>query len=137
MARDFFQEDFLQKIGGHPQAKILSQYFYTNLQERADGKIDWRFSKPGILASVEEGRAHSRWHEVEALKVPTLIIRGENSEELPPEDFRKMQKVNSLVTGVEIKGAGHWVHSDQPQEFCRVVAQFFEGVSSGRHSVPV
>jgi len=125
-ARHFFQKEFAQLIKEEPQPEILSQYFYTNIVENSQGQANWRFSRQGVIASVEAGRALSRWDEVESLEVPALLIKGENSEELNNENFDKMLRCNSHIRGVVIKGAGHWVHNDNPQEFCRVIKEFFE-----------
>lgn len=115
-AKEFLLNDF-----GDP---VLGNYFYSNLVETKDGLIDWRFSKEAVFESVLMGRAKNRWQEFENLKVPTLVIRGQNSEELTLDIFDKMKKANSLIQGVEIPNAGHWVHFDQPAEFSRVLRAF-------------
>ena len=35
-----------------------------------------------------------------------------------------MLKTNKLIEGVEIAGAGHWVHFDKPDEFISVLQNF-------------
>lgn len=115
-AKEFLLNDF-----GDP---VLGNYFYSNLTETEEGLVDWRFSKSAILESVVMGRSQSRWKDLEFLTTPTLLIRGERSEELSHDTYIKMMACNSAIQGVEISNAGHWVHFDQPAEFSKVLRSF-------------
>ena len=115
-AKEFLLNDF-----GDP---VLGNYFYSNLVENDQGLVDWRFSKKGILDTVRLGREKDRWSEWRALKMPTLLIRGEKSQDLPQDIYEKMLKENMHVDGVVIKDAGHWVHFDQPEQFIKELKTF-------------
>jgi esterase len=116
-------KDFLMNNISDP---ALGMYLYSNLEEKPDGSFDWRFSKKAILESVDLGRAKERWDQIKSFAMPTLIVRGENSEEFPKEVFEKIGLVNPKIERVEIKNSGHWVHFDQPDEFIRVLQEFLE-----------
>lgn len=120
-AKEFLLNDF-----GDP---VLGNYFYSNLVEQEDGSVDWRFSKNAILESVKMGRITNRWHELESITAPSLLIRGERSKDLTKEIYTKMLEKNSHLEGVEIPDAGHWVHFDQPNEFVRVIDEFLTKTS--------
>ncbi|MCB0386202.1 MAG: alpha/beta hydrolase, partial [Bdellovibrionales bacterium] len=124
-AKRFFDEVFPGLIGSGPKARVLAQYFYTNITTREDGLADWRFSPKAILGSVKEGRAYERWDQIRDLKMPTLVIRGGRSEELTEEVFHRMVAANPLIKGVQIEHSGHWVHFDQPQAFIEALTHFF------------
>lgn len=126
-AKHYFAHDFPQNAKTRENVQVMANYFYSNLVEQPDGTIDWRFSKDGVIASVKEGRSDERWHEVQGLKMPTLLVRGERSQELSRESYQKMLGSNPLIKGVEIPEAGHWVHSDQPQAFLHEIKQFVGG----------
>lgn len=115
-AKDFLLNDF-----GDP---VLGNYFYSNLVENDEGVVDWRFSKTGILDSVRMGRQVDRWEEWRSLKMPTLLVRGEKSQDLPADIYECMLKENPNVQGVVIEGAGHWVHFDQPEAFLKNLKTF-------------
>lgn len=117
MAKEFFLNDF--------HDPVLGSYLYSNLEEKPNKEFDWRFSKPAILESLRQGRVQDRWNEMDSLKVPTLLIRGEKSDELPKNVFEEVMRRNQNIKGVEIKNAGHWVHFDQADEFISVVKNFF------------
>ncbi|MEN0057759.1 MAG: alpha/beta hydrolase [Bdellovibrio sp.] len=126
-AKRYFAEDFVREAKTRENVQVMSQYFYSNVVEQADGRLNWRFSKPGIIESVLKGRETERWDEISSLKVPTLWIRGAQSRELTEENYRKILTSNPLIKGVEIPEAGHWVHSDQPQAFLEAAKMFVGG----------
>jgi pimeloyl-ACP methyl ester carboxylesterase len=104
---------------------ILGEYLYANLHENEQKQIDWRFSKNAILLSVEQGRSTDRWEQFLALDMPTLLIRGAKSDEFPADIYQSMLNRNPRVKGVEIPGAGHWVHFDSRDQFISVLKDFF------------
>ncbi len=124
VARDFFQGKFLELAKDNPNAQVLSQYFYTNMAENEHKQSDWRFSKVGVFASLHEGRAVERWRELKELKIPTLIVRGENSGELFQGVYEDMLECNNNINGVVVANSGHWVHAEQPIEFIKILKNF-------------
>ncbi len=127
-AKEYFEHQFVEKLGGGPGAQVLGQYFYTNIENRPDGTADWRFSKNAILSSLLSGHFKPRWDAVEDLRIPTLFVRGEHSNDFPRVEYDKVLAVNPAIRGVEVAGAGHWVHFDKPQEFVAVVRGFLSEI---------
>lgn len=123
-ARAFFSGEFLERARSRDNPKMLAEYFYANMEEQDDGTVSWRFSKNAVLETVREGQVRARWDEVEALQVPTLLVRGEKSKELSVSTYEKMLQSNPLIQGVTIPNAGHWVHADQPQAFIDEIRDF-------------
>lgn len=126
-AKRFFFEDFVKNAKTRENVQVMANFFYSNMAEQPNGTINWRFAKNGIIESVRAGREDERWHEVEGLKVPTLWVRGENSKEFSRESFERVLASNSMIKGVEIPGAGHWVHSDQAEAFGAAIKAFVGG----------
>ena len=118
-ARDFFKNEFEPKYG-----KTLSDYLYGNIEKKGDGSYNWRFDKAGALECLEVGRNFDFWEDFESVKAPNLIIRGEKSEHLPLDVYNEMLKRNSTSEGVQISGAGHWVHFDRFGAFVKQVDEF-------------
>jgi len=56
---------------------------------------------------------------------PVLWIAGANSPYVQPEHADAMQRLFPRVLKVTIKGAGHWVHSEQPAAFVSAIRTFF------------
>ncbi len=55
---------------------------------------------------------------------PTLFIKGEMSEYLSRADLKSARTTFPQAKMLTIKGAGHWVHIDQPEVFAEVVRAF-------------
>ncbi len=125
-AKRFFEVEYPQRIAFNPQPKVVSQFFFTNIEQRPDGTYDWRFAKEPIFAALNEARHVDRWEIFKNLKMPVLVVRGETSGELDKKTFAKMLQVLPTAVGREIPGAGHWVHFDQPDAFIGALKEFFD-----------
>lgn len=86
-------------------------------------KFDRAFRQPNRMAgrrpSVQEG-----WDAVASIGVPTLLVRGEQSNLLTPEVARKFVGMVDDCEFAEIKGSGHSVPLDKPREFQDEVLRF-------------
>lgn len=83
---------------------------FSDLQ---DGDIDWHGLKTNYLDRLNE------------IMSQTLIIHGEKDSLVP---LGSSQEAHRLITGSEIyimAGCGHWPQRDNPEEFNRVVKDFF------------
>jgi esterase len=123
-ARAFFQVDFAQKVKTREGGQMMAQFFYANMKEQPDGTVDWRFSKKGIIESVRNGANQDSWTQIQNLTRPTLVVRGERSQELSRESLQRILSLNPMIQGIEVRDAGHWVHADQPQVFTDVLKDF-------------
>jgi pimeloyl-ACP methyl ester carboxylesterase len=91
-----------------------------------DGAVAWSFDINKIIETIRGGRKVAPWDQVRNLKCPTLLIRGSRSTALSREQYLRILSVNSNIKGVEIEGAGHWVHIDKPGEFIKVIEDFLK-----------
>jgi esterase len=126
-AKHWFDTEFLKIFADERQKEGLAAYLYANVIENERKEGVWRFSEQGIRESVANGRAVDRWQDIQGLTMPTLLIRGEFSRDLPRDLYDEVLRVAPNIEGVEIKGAGHWVHADQPDLFIEVLGRFFHG----------
>lgn len=122
--KNFFDHEFKNTFASKEPPAVLSTFLQANLEEKPDGAYDWRFSKNAVLEIVREGHLQDRWLEVSSLKMPVLLIRGEKSHILKQETYEKMLAVNPNITGIELKGAGHWVHYEKFEEFVQEFRHF-------------
>lgn len=119
-ARAFFDEKFITK---YPDS-LVKQFFYANLVEKSGHQMDWRFSKSAILETLKVSRAINLWDQFEQLSMPTLLLRGENSQDFPRELFKEVLSRNPRIEGIEVARAGHWVHVDSPQATLEAINHF-------------
>ncbi len=123
-AKEFFAEGFSQVFPVKEDPQVLASFLIANLKENDSGLLDWQFSSIGMIDSVRQGRSQDSWSMVQSLKMPTLWIRGENSKELKPETFQKILESNKMIQGVTVPRAGHWVHSENREDFVAALKKF-------------
>jgi pimeloyl-ACP methyl ester carboxylesterase len=123
-AKHWFDTEFLELFKAERKKEDLAAYLYANLVENDAKQAVWRFSEQGVRESVRGGRTHELWQEVRLLAMPTLLIRGELSKDLPRDVYERVLRENPRISGVEIAGAGHWVHSEKPEEFIAQLEAF-------------
>ncbi|MEU5262240.1 alpha/beta hydrolase [Amycolatopsis sp. NPDC021455] len=98
-----------------------------------DGRWEWKLDMQGIAAARRSGDPAGPvdlWACVEALKCPTLVIRGGRSDFLPVAVCRELADRQRLLRWAEIPGAGHYAHDDDPAEFIRLVTGFLPGAEA-------
>lgn len=120
-----------EKIKARSEAEaILSQYIDSdgvrqfllkNLYWKEKGQLAWRMNlkvlereMENILSALPEGE----------VMIPTLFIRGELSNYICEEDMDDLSDQFPDSDVVTVKGAGHWVHAEAPEEFIDVVLGF-------------
>lgn len=127
--KNYFDFEFSKNFKAKEKMSVLSTFLQANLEEKTEGeligKYDWKFSKNAVFEIVEEGHKHDRWLEISNFKMPVLVVRGETSHVLKQQTYEKMLAVNPNITGLEISGAGHWVHYEKHDEFVQGLKTFF------------
>jgi len=76
--------------------------------------------------TLEASVAQDRDAPIENIRVPTLIVAGEEDNVYPPELARGMAK---RIPGAELatmKGAGHLANLEHPDEFNRILRDFLQ-----------
>lgn len=108
------------------EAALDSRIEHT-VRRTSDGRWVWRLDMAGIAAARIRHEAVDLWPCVDALRCPTLVIRGGCSDFLPAEVCDRMAERQPLLAWTEVPDAGHYVHDDNPAEFTRLVTAFLTG----------
>jgi pimeloyl-ACP methyl ester carboxylesterase len=105
--------------------RTVRSFLLQNLRRDGDG---WRWQANldvlGADLPVIGGWPDDRLAGTPAYRGPVLWIAGAGSEYVAPAYASAMDRwfpANRLTT---IKGAGHWVHSEQPEVFLEVLRRF-------------
>ncbi len=100
----------------------------NNLMQLEDGRWTWRHDRqlrdPRNLRMPD---AESGWRAVAGIRVPTLLIRGSESDLLSPEVAKRMVGCIPGAEYFEVHGAGHPVPLDAPEAFVAAVRSFLPG----------
>ena len=92
-----------------------------------DGRLTWRSDIAGRVrwsAAGGEPLITGLWPYVEAIRSPTLVVRGAESPLFKREYAERMAELNPMIRLVTIPDAGHLVHCEQPEAFTAAVLEF-------------
>ncbi|MCA7967901.1 alpha/beta fold hydrolase [Burkholderia cenocepacia] len=100
-----------------------------SLKEGGQGRIVWRHDAQGIaaarLAATPEQLVHL-WPLILNLHVPTLLLRGGDSDFLYAGVAAEMAAANAEIERIDVPGATHYVHDDQPDAFNRALRAWLD-----------
>jgi pimeloyl-ACP methyl ester carboxylesterase len=99
----------------------VRQFLLKNLYWIEKGKLAWRMNVDVLEREMEEILAPIPPIEV---WTPTLFLRGAMSNYILDEDWDAIEEIFPDATLETIENAGHWVHSEQPEEFIEKVLGF-------------
>lgn len=99
----------------------VRQFLLKNLYWVEKGELAWRMNVDVLEREMEEILAPIPNIEV---WTPTLFLRGAMSNYILDEDWDAIEEIFPDATLETIKNAGHWVHSEQPDEFIEKVLGF-------------
>jgi len=128
-------EDFVRRaIKFNPQRRPEHlRYSLLHSLKPVDGGWTWKQHQQSAVAR-ESAKAHwkvereerSRWmsEDLRAIKLPTLLMRGEISRMLSPGAARDAAALIEDGELAVIPRAGHSVQGDNPQDFARVLDDF-------------
>jgi esterase len=102
-------------------------FLLQNLRRDNSASNGWRWQMN--LTMLGDHLAHmSDWPDLRAqpYRGPVLWLAGAESPYIQPEYAAAMRALFPRVQLVTIKGAGHWVHSEQPQVFVSIMRRFLQ-----------
>jgi len=119
---------YLQKYATHTSdasEAALRHRVEHGLKRLPSGKYTWKYDK-FLRDQRRKGTTPQAdlWPVVRRIKVPTLILRGSESDIFSPETARRMHELISGSRLVEIPGAGHSIPADALEAFERAVREF-------------
>jgi pimeloyl-ACP methyl ester carboxylesterase len=108
----------------------IRAFLLQNLRRdaRPDGTSSWRW-QPNLEVIGRDLDRLAGWPAEEAAARapydgPVLWVAGETSDYIRPEYADAMRALFPHYRKVTVKGAGHWVHSEQPEVFVEILRGF-------------
>jgi pimeloyl-ACP methyl ester carboxylesterase len=106
-----------------------------NLRLQADGRYRWHWD-PAWIVDVESRRAVNHEDDLDryarVLNIPTLLVRGRQSDLLSEEGARHFLDLVPHAEYVDVAGAGHMVAGDRNDAFTSGVVEFLQRRHVGR-----
>ena len=107
---------------------LYSERFQREHPEVIDAQVRDRAQRPiaarAFQAQWAASRAHDPWEELPGLRVPTLVIHGEEDAVMPAANARAMAERIPGAGYVELAGAGHLFFHEEPERSARIVLDF-------------
>jgi pimeloyl-ACP methyl ester carboxylesterase len=109
-------------LAGAIPSERLRRFLVKNLARNAGGTFEWRMNVtaladnyPHLLAAATGPQPYAG---------PALFLRGGRSEYVPAADEPLILELFPRAQFRTIANAGHWVHTDAPEEFLRLTRDF-------------
>jgi pimeloyl-ACP methyl ester carboxylesterase len=117
------RNDVEQLLSEDIKEPAIRQFLMKNLYWREKNVLDWKINLDSICKNLDQiiGAIDNN-----VVTIPTLFIRGQNSNYIKNEDFPqiKEQFPNSRIE--TIPNAGHWLHAENPSLFYNLVVRFLD-----------
>lgn len=101
-----------------PSEKVRG-FILKNLQRTTGNSFTWKINASSLLNNLKkimEGIDRMAYISQQITGFPVIFLQGEDSDYLPSDDFRDIQKVFPAAEFIKVAKAGHWIHSDRPDE---------------------
>ncbi len=105
------------------------QFLLKNLHRNEQNQFEWKVNLKVINEKIENiGDGVPERFTKPVFQKPTLFIRGEESNYIKERDIEDIHSCFSDSKLVTIKGAGHWVHAEQPQKLLEAIVGFLKPI---------
>lgn len=101
--------------------QVLRQFLLKNLYWIEKGVLSWRMNMKVLEASMNDILSGVPSKEI---LIPCLFIRGGLSDYILEDDLAEIENTIPDSEFVTIEKAGHWVHSEAPEEFIQTVLTY-------------
>lgn len=112
------REAELVLAGKIPSEKVRG-LIMKNLQRTSSNTFVWKINVASLLKNLDkimEGIDRDSAFSKQITGFPVIFLKGEDSDYIPASDFRDIQKVFPATEFISVANAGHWIHSDRPDE---------------------
>ncbi|CAF0767230.1 unnamed protein product [Didymodactylos carnosus] len=102
--------------------KGIRDFLLTLITQDSNGKFVWRANLPVInkyINDIMEFPSMKNQQSIDNLK--TVFVSGEKSNYISAESLPIINKLFPQNKLIKVANAGHWVHSENPNEFIRLV----------------
>ena len=116
------RSDADRELAEHIPDRLLRLFLLKNISRNDSGGFFWKINLDALA-----GNYHKIWDSIDTSRKyegPVLFMEGELSNAEIKLQFNEIEKTFPLAEYVMVKKAGHWIHSEKPDEFYRKVKNF-------------
>lgn len=104
------------------QTTEIRQFLLKSLQKNGE-KYQLKFNLSAIMANYDSIRGWPAVNNIYNKEI--LFIKGADSDYIRPENETEILRLFPKAKAKVIANTGHWLHTEKPKTFNRLVAQFF------------
>jgi pimeloyl-ACP methyl ester carboxylesterase len=100
-----------------------------NLKREPDNSFSWKINASALLKNLDkimDAVESDNADKKEITGFPVFFLKGEKSDYLPENDFTKIREVFPAAEFITVPGAGHWIHSDNPEAVKQCFLKFLD-----------
>ncbi|MDW1632240.1 alpha/beta fold hydrolase, partial [Vibrio sp. Y176] len=106
------RQQTLEILAQHIEMDGVRQFLSKSLFKNED-HMAWRFNVDSLLSNYAEIIG---WQDIAPTEIPTLFIKGGDSDYLMPEHQPSVQRQFKQAKAHIIANTGHWLHAEKPAE---------------------
>ena len=104
----------------------IRQFLLKNIvKDKETKKYKWRINVEVLYNYLEEivSGVNQQWLDdrIPITNYPVIFIRGLKSNYILDEDKNLIKSISPDAKIIDIPGAGHWLHAEQPEKFMKAV----------------
>ena len=106
-------------IAGKITSERLRNFILKNLERNPDGTFRWKINVSSLYSNLDkimEGIAMNDGAFQPVTGFPVVFLKGATSNYILASDVTDIRKIFPAAEFIVINGAGHWLHSDKPEE---------------------
>lgn len=110
---------------GLPEKVIL--FILKNLKRIDENRFEWKLNAPALLKNIDNIMKPMDREQAYSARVsgfPVYFLRGSESDYLPVSDYNDILEIFPAAEFIEIPGAGHWLHADNPEAVIKAFRRF-------------
>lgn len=117
------KKDLSQMIDTRFEDKSFGMFLNSNILVDENNDLKWRFSVPGIAQSRKDILGWP-FEPEETFEKPLLLLKGGDSSFVKTAHLERIKPHFPLYTLQSLKGAGHWLHAEKPEETAQRIGDF-------------
>ncbi len=118
------EERLMEKIDDHRVIRFLLKNIKADPSRKT---LSWRLNPEALYNNLEEMMegVNLRWLDdrIPIVAYPVIFIRGLDSPYIGDNEIAEIKKIYPEARIVDIPGAGHWLHAEQPALFLKAVTE--------------
>lgn len=111
------------------KSEKIRGFILKNLQRGPGNSFSWKLNVLSLFNNLEkimQGIDRNAGFSQQITGFPVIFLKGADSDYLPESDYKDILKVFPAAEFVVAANAGHWIHSDRPDEVIRNLRRLTE-----------